>query len=85
MVPTRGICRRVVCNLFMCCRRPSLLQVTSCGKGSLAALADWKPPASAVAVAEGARHRGASRAAAGGGGAEEEAFTAAAVSSLFDK
>ncbi|KAL4423234.1 hypothetical protein ABPG77_000026 [Micractinium sp. CCAP 211/92] len=56
--------------------------VAACGKGSLAALADWKPPAAAPLVEPKQRpHR------AGGGSKDEhsEAFTAAAVSTMFDR
>lgn len=55
--------------------------VQACGKSSLAALADWRPP-SATTVAEPKQ-----RAQRGQGGADHqsEAFTAAVVSSLFDR
>ncbi|EFN51722.1 hypothetical protein CHLNCDRAFT_139890 [Chlorella variabilis] len=56
--------------------------VAACGKGSLAALADWKPPT--VASMTEPKLRAVK---AAGGAAEEhaEAFTAAAVSTLFDR
>lgn len=57
-------------------------QVGACGKSSLAALADWKPP-TVTPLAE-PKHR----AAKGQGGAHDEhgeAFSAAAVHSLFDR
>lgn len=55
------------------------LQVAACGKGSLAALADWKPPA-ATPLAEPKQ-----RAHRGGRDEHSEAFTAAAVSAMFDR
>lgn len=56
-------------------------QVAACGKSSLAALADWKPPA-VTPLAE-PKHRAPKP----GGGQDEhgEAFSAAAVHSLFDR
>lgn len=56
--------------------------MAACGKGSLAALADWKPPT--VASMTEPKLRAVK---AAGGAAEEhaEAFTAAAVSTLFDR
>ena len=61
--------------------RTARLQVAACSKSSLAALADWKPPA-VTPLSEPKL-----RVARGGQGADEqsEAFTAAAVSSLFDR
>ncbi|PRW59064.1 HASTY 1-like isoform X1 isoform B [Chlorella sorokiniana] len=55
--------------------------VAACGKSSLAALADWKPPA-VTPLAE-PKHRAPKQ----GGGHDEhgEAFSAAAVHSLFDR
>lgn len=59
-------------------------QVAACGKSSLAALADWKPP-TVTPLAE-PKHR-APRGQGGGSGHDEhgEAFSAAAVHSLFDR
>ncbi len=64
---------------FLPCLNP--LQVAACGKSSLAALADWKPPA-VTPLAE-PKHRGPKP----GGARDEhgEAFSAAAVHSLFDR
>ena len=63
-------------------RRTARLQVAACGKSSLAALADWKPPA--VTPLSEPKLRVA-RGGQGGGDKQSEAFTAAAVSSLFDR
>ncbi len=57
-------------------------QVAACGKSSLAALADWKTPtATPLSEPKQRQPRG------GGAGGQEhaEAFTAAAVSTLFDR
>jgi len=58
-------------------------QVAACGKGSLAALADWKPP-TVTPLAE-PKHRAPKGGAAAGHDEHSEAFTAAAVSTLFDR
>jgi hypothetical protein len=69
------------CRAF-CRVRTARLQVAACGKSSLAALADWKPPA--VTPLSEPKLRVA-RGGQGGGDEQSEAFTAAAVSSLFDR